>query len=395
VKVVLASEVYPPRAGGAGWSTRALALALREGGHAVTVVTTSPGTSDLDRLDVRRLVAGGRKRLAVPRAFARALGEMEADVVHAQHPLSALGALAGGPRPVAVTVRDHWPVCFWSTRMSRGALCPGCGTGAMMKCVTGRVPAPGPLAWAAIPYMGLDLALKRRALRRAGATLAVSDAIADELRAAGIPRVEVIPNVVDAEEVRATAAAPPSFPLPERFLLYVGKLEENKGARLLATTVAASRTGLPLVVLGEGSLAHTVKFDAAAAGVPLVLRGWAERDDVLRCLARATALVFPSLWPEPLSRVLLEALALGAPMAAMATGGTRELLGDDGAGLVVDDAAALAGAVARLAGDAGLRARTAEAARARAAAFAPAALLPRYEAVYRRIARRDPPAASP
>jgi hypothetical protein len=75
-----------------------------------------------------------------------------------------------------------------------------------------------------------DLALKRAALRRAGANLAVSAAIAEELRAAGIPRVEVIPNVVDPVEVRAVAAGACSFPLPERFLLFIGKLEENKGA---------------------------------------------------------------------------------------------------------------------------------------------------------------------
>jgi glycosyltransferase involved in cell wall biosynthesis len=256
----------------------------------------------------------------------------------------------------------------------------------MTACVRGRVPLPGPAAWAAIPYMRADLALKRRALRRAGATLAVSGAIAEELRAAGIPRVEVIPNVVDGEEARGTAAGPPSFPVPERYLLYVGKLEENKGARLLAGAVASARTGLPLVVLGEGSLAHALKFDAAAAGVPLVLRGWAEREDVLRCLARATALVFPSVWPEPLSRVLLEALAVGTPVAAMATGGTREILGEEGAGLVVDDAAGLAGAIARLVGDGALRARTREAALRRAEAFSPRALVPRYEAAYRRLA---------
>jgi glycogen(starch) synthase len=387
VKIVLASEVYPPRAGGAGWSTRALALGLRAAGHQVTVVTTSPGASDLDGLDVRRLTVRGRKRLTTPRAFARALAAMESDVIHAQHSLSALGALSlDHPSRVAVTVRDHWPVCFWSTRISQGALCPECGPGPMTRCVVGRIPAPGPLAWAPIPYMGLDLALKRRALRRAGATFAVSEAIASELRAYGIPRVEVLSNLVDAAEARAVAEAPPSFPVPERFLLYVGKIEENKGARLLVPAVAAARTGLPLVVLGEGTLSHALKFDAASAGVPLVIRGWAEREDVLRCLARATALVFPSVWPEPLSRVLLEALALGTPVAAMATGGTRELLGSDGAGLVVEDAAGLGDAVARLAADAALRERTREAGRARAEAFSPAALIPRYEAAYRRLA---------
>jgi glycosyltransferase involved in cell wall biosynthesis len=385
VKVVLATEVYPPRAGGAGWSTRALALGLREAGHEVSVLTTSAGPADLDGLRVRRLGAPGRRRLAVPRAFARELAGETADVIHAQHSLSAVGALAGpDPERVAVTVRDHWPVCFWSTRISRGALCPGCGLGPMSRCVDGHVRAPAPVSWAAIPYMQGDLLLKRAALRRAGATVAVSLAIADELRAAAIPRVEVIPNVVDGREVRAVAAGECSFPLPERFLLFVGKLEENKGTRLLVPAVAAARTGLPLVVLGEGSLAHALKFEATAAGVPLVVRGWAERADVLRALARATALVFPSLWPEPLSRVLLEALALGTPMAAMDTGGTRDILGDD-AGLVVTEAPALGEAVGRLAADAGLRARVSEAARVRAEAFAPAALIPRYEAVYRRL----------
>src|SRR6185503_16022840 len=181
------------------------------------------------------------------------------------------------------------------------------------------------------------------------------------------------------------AAGPPSFPLPERFLLFIGKLEENKGARLLVPAVAAAGTGLPLVVLGEGSLAHTLKFDATAAGVPLIVRGWAEREDVVRALARATVLVFPSLWPEPLSRVLLEALSVGTPIAAMETGGTREILTEE-SGIVVTDPAALADAVARLAGDDALRARLGEAARVRAQAYAPAALVPRYEAVYRRLA---------
>jgi glycosyltransferase involved in cell wall biosynthesis len=102
-------------------------------------------------------------------------------------------------------------------------------------------------------------------------------------------------------------------------------------------------------------------------------------------MARATALVFPSLWPEPLSRVLLEALALGTPVAAMDTGGTREILGDGESGLLVGDVPELGAAVARLVHDAALRGRIAEAARERARAFSPEALTPRYEAVYRRM----------
>jgi glycosyltransferase involved in cell wall biosynthesis len=119
-----------------------------------------------------------------------------------------------------------------------------------------------------------------------------------------------------------------------------------------------------------------------------VQRGWASREDVLRAMARATAIVFPSLWPEPLSRVLLEGLALGAPLAAMATGGTAEILEDGTSGLLVAeaDAVALGEALRRLVLDAGLRRRLAEGARLRAERFAPERLVPRYEAVYRGLA---------
>src|SRR5512144_1321050 len=36
--VLLPSDVFPPRCGGAGWSAHALALALIERGHAVTAI---------------------------------------------------------------------------------------------------------------------------------------------------------------------------------------------------------------------------------------------------------------------------------------------------------------------------------------------------------------------
>src|SRR5262249_19884337 len=135
-------------------------------------------------------------------------------------------------------------------------------------------------------------------------------------------------------------------------------------------------TGLPLVVLGEGSLAHAVKFDAQAKGLPLLLRGWAEREDVLRALARATALVFPSLWPEPLSRVILDALALGTPVAAMGTGGTGEILEDGRSGLLVGNVHGLSDALERLGSDDALRQRPPDGARGRARAFSPEALVP-------------------
>ena len=386
MKIALATEVFPPKAGGAGWSTRALALALKGAGHEVTVITTAEGGSSEGPVPVVRLAgtSGPFRRGRMTGTFRRALNEVAAgvDVIHAQHSLSALGALSLKKRPrTVVTVRDHWPVCFWSTRMSQGALCPQCSTANMWRCVDGRLPAfSTPLA---VPYMKWDLRSKGQALARADAVIAVSEAIARELRTLAIGAVEVLPNIVDAVEVERIAESPATLSLPERFVLFVGKLEANKGARDLVPAMAHAKTGLPLVVLGSGSEELHLRAQATKEGIEIHSAGWAAREDVLRTMKRAEALVFPSTWPEPLSRVLLEALALGTPIAAMDTGGTSELIEHDVSGLLATDVLDLGEALSRIVHDPSVRSRLKDGAASRARAFSPSALIPRYEAVYR------------
>lgn len=361
-------------------------MALKDAGHAVTVVTTAPGSGNERGVPVVRLegVGGRFRRGRMVEIFRRSLSEKagEADVIHAQHSLSALGALAVAPRPrVVVTVRDHWPVCFWSTRMSRGELCPGCSTAGMRRCIDGRLPLwTAPLA---IPYMKRDLSGKQAGLRDADAIIAVSEAMASGLRASGIGGIQVIPNIINAVEINEVAATPPTFALPDRFVLFVGKLEANKGAEDLIPTMARSRTRLPLVILGNGSAERNIRAKAMDQAIEVHAPGWADRADVLRAMKRAEALVFPSTWPEPLSRVLLEALALGTPIAAMDTGGTSEIIEHGRSGLLARDVAELGDALGRIVHDSSLRAHLSAGAAIRAEAFSPRRLIPLYEALYR------------
>jgi glycosyltransferase involved in cell wall biosynthesis len=97
-------------------------------------------------------------------------------------------------------------------------------------------------------------------------------------------------------------------------------------------------------------------------------------------------LIFPSRGPESLSRVLLEASALGVPIAAMNTGGTPDVIVDGETGLLAASAEELAGHVSRLATDADLRARLGQAAGKRAETlFDVPVVVDRFEALYRDV----------
>ena len=97
-------------------------------------------------------------------------------------------------------------------------------------------------------------------------------------------------------------------------------------------------------------------------------------------------LAFPSYGPESLSRVLLEAAGLGVPIAAMDTGGTRDILRAGATALLSASPTAFAEDLARLAGSESLRTELGRAARADVhARFNAAVIVEQIEQVYRSL----------
>jgi glycogen synthase len=100
-------------------------------------------------------------------------------------------------------------------------------------------------------------------------------------------------------------------------------------------------------------------------------------------MAHASMLIFPSRGPESLSRVLIEASALGVPIAAMRTGGTPDVVIDEGTGLLSETPEELASDIRRLRADPDLRARLGAAAQLQAASrFDAATVVERVERLY-------------
>jgi glycosyltransferase involved in cell wall biosynthesis len=247
--------------------------------------------------------------------------------------------------------------------------------------------------------MRANLRWKQRTLARADAIVAVSSTIAQDLRArspelARHPSLSVIPNPLGIEAVRKAGAQPAPPAIPQPYAIYVGKLAPNKGVAHLLPAVQRAGLAWPLVIVGDGPSRAEVERSARASGLDVRFTGWLDRDDGLRHLAHASLLIFPSHGPESLSRVLLEASALGVPIAAMSTGGTRDIVLDEETGLLSQSPDELAVDIARLAGDEPLRRRLGEAARAHVQQrFAAPAVVERLVALYTTVIRARAEAA--
>ncbi len=204
----------------------------------------------------------------------------------------------------------------------------------------------------------------RRIHNAADRTLAPSTAAAASLHAHGIERVWLWGRGVDttrfdpakrSEQLRAELA-----PDGEILAGYVGRLAPEKRVELLSHVAALP--GVRLVVVGSGPA------EAAARRAMPAAAFLGQRHGEQLASIYASLDVFVHSGPlETFGQTLQEAAASGLPVVAPAAGGPLDLVSDGVTGFLVRpcDPGALAGAVARLAADPGLRARQGRAARQR------------------------------
>lgn len=180
-----------------------------------------------------------------------------------------------------------------------------------------------------------------------------------------------------APPLPVTATASPSRP---RFV-FLGRLQASKGIDLLLRAWADARLDADLVIAGDGPERAAVE---AAVGDGVTYVGWVDAETKGALIRSATALVFPSLWPETFGLVIAESLLLGRPVVATPAA-AGELVVDGGNGVVAAEAtpAAFAAALRRLATDADLRAAVTAGAIASAAGLDFDRHVDRIEAVYR------------
>jgi len=152
----------------------------------------------------------------------------------------------------------------------------------------------------------------------------------DELIAGGaLPaaRVAVLPNFLPNDPGAAS-------PEKRRGVLFVGRLTEEKGVRVLLQTLPRLPSDIQVTIVGSGPLATEVH--AAAARDPrLRFLGELGAAGVIDEMRKARVLAFPSTWFEGLPMTLVEAFACGLPVIASRIGGIPSVVRENEAGRTV------------------------------------------------------------
>ena len=158
----------------------------------------------------------------------------------------------------------------------------------------------------------------------------------------------------------------------EPIVLFVGRITPHKGLKYLLRAMAIVAQPARLIVAGDGYDMANMRRLTAALGIAdrteyVGVIGRAEVDALYR---RATALVVPSVWPEPWGLIGPESMASGLPVVAFRSGGIPEWLVDGVTGFLVEprDIIGLASRIDQLVGDPELVRRFGSAGRAAAQA---------------------------
>lgn len=374
MRVLLVSWEYPPVVvGGLGRHVHHLALQLRDQGHEVVVVSRQPtGTDPRSHPTSDAVVDGIRVIMAAEDPLALDFGtDMMPWVLSMGHSMLRAGLRLAGYNPTAGedalhgagTVGRPWVpdvVHAHDWLAAHAAVGLAEAFDAPLVATIHATEAGRHSGWVSGPVNRQVHSTEWWLANEADAVITCSRSMSDEVNrlfGPGLAQLHTIANGIDATawpyRDRSRTAARRGAPR----LLYVGRLEYEKGVQdLIAALARVRRThpGTTLTVAGDGTQATWLREVAREQRVlrAVEFTGALDHEELVAQLHSADALVIPSRY-EPFGIVALEGAATGIPVIATTAGGLADFIRTGETGLSVEpaDVPALTAAIRALLDD--------------------------------------------
>jgi glycosyltransferase involved in cell wall biosynthesis len=333
MKILLVHDIFGSF-GGAEANVFATAGGLRARGHEVALLARRP--SGKGEPAWREIFGTHLYELnsEPPAAVARRFGA-EVVYMHKWDDLAGIEALLAAEAPLVRMVHDHDIYCLRSYRynpLTRRICTRAAGMHCVFPCLAPLQRNRGgalPVRWASMAAKQREIALSRRFDRNIVAT--------------EFMKHELLINGFDPGRIEICAPAPRAVePLTSTFssrnvLIFAGQIIRGKGVDVMLRALAKVRAPFEAIILGEGGhRAHCEKL-CRRLGLEgrVTFKGFIPQTELQEFYREATAVLVPSVWPEPMGLVGLEAMRNGLPVVAFDAGGVRDWLRDGENGFVV------------------------------------------------------------
>lgn len=359
LNILLVSEYFPPIVHGGGeLSAYALAKALTHKGVNVSVLTSHFANlpvfeKSLDGFKIFRRLSTGKnpssithalkRKLIFPRTLNKELRKLEneihPDIIHFLNTTSIIGYKPHTSATTIASINSYGNFCPKSNLFYRDKKpCTGsCNVIKYHACLTksdyiGKVRLGpylkyNPFFWA-VAYV--NYMRRKRALSTVDRFIVCNKLIKNRLTQLGYGQItHTIPNVLGIDIDTNPSTLPelaPQIKHNEVTILYIGSLEKIKGVDLLIdvfNNTCANNLTIELVVVGDGS-EKTNLLNIANNNPNITFIDNIDYKHISSVYNQSDIVVIPSRWPEPLSRVMLEATCFAKPIIASDVGGNPD-----------------------------------------------------------------------
>jgi len=355
LKVLLVSEYFPPKTfGGGEISAYHLAKSLAEEGVNVFVLTSYfkglKRFEERDNIKILRTLKTGNNPNSITENLKRKFyfqkslkkdifkidNKENFDVIHFLNTTSIPSFKI--KKKTFATINGYTNFCpkrnlFYKDKQ----VCSGCNFPKFLGCIVnsenlGKIKISSylrfnPLFWLLLYFNYLK---QNKTLKHIDKFISISDFITKQLEKNCVKRknIEKIYSIPDIKETKK------KFNIKEKGVIvtYIGALEKLKGVDILMKAFNKIHGDAKLLIFGEG---YQREYLESIANKNVRFYGSVDYSYIPSIYKQSDIIVQPALWPEPFSRIMLEATYFGKPIIATDNGGNPEGVIDGKNGFLV------------------------------------------------------------
>jgi glycosyltransferase involved in cell wall biosynthesis len=230
--------------------------------------------------------------------------------------------------PVVQTLHNYRLICPGAMLMRDGKICEQCITGSPYQAAWYGCYRDSKIGSLVVAHMVAQHRKQGTWQQKVNRFIALTDFAKGKFIKAGFPanKIAVKANFIHAplqESLSLNKSTTPDF------ALFVGRLSEEKGIKVLLQGWSRLDEKTVLKVAGAGPLANLLpgKNNIEALGLQ-------SPNQISLLMQQAAFLILPSIWFEPFGLVLIEAFAHGLPVLASRLGSMADIIKDGETGLL-------------------------------------------------------------